>query len=67
MINGVLFHHNYDNVLLRCLEKDDVDQVRTKLHDGPAGVHFCRETITHKVLRVGYYFPTLFRDAHVYA
>ena len=67
MIDGVLFHENYDNVLLRCLEKDDVDHVLTNLHDGLAGINFSRETTTHKVLREGYYWPTLFRHAHAYA
>ena len=26
-----------------------------------------REMTAHKVLRVGYYWPTLFKDAHAYA
>ena len=67
MINGVLFHQNYDNVLLRCLEKDDVDQVLTELYDGPTGIHFGRETTTHNVLKAGYYWPSLFKYEHVYA
>lgn len=67
MVDGILFWQNYDNVLLRCLEKDDVDHILTKLHDSPAGGHFSGETTTHKVLRVGYYWPTLFRDAHAHA
>jgi len=36
------------------------------LHDRPTGGHFARETIAHKVLRDGYYSPTLFQDAHAY-
>ena len=67
MIDGVLFHQNYDNVLLKCLEKDVVDQVLIELHDGPVGGHFSRETTAHNVSRAGYYWPTLFKDAHAYA
>ena len=66
MIDGVLFCKNYDNVLLRCLEKDDANQVLTELHDGPTGVNFDGETTVHKVLRESYYGPTLCRDAHAY-
>ena len=62
MIDGVLFHPNHDNVLLRCLEKDDSDHILIELHDGPVSGLFNGETTTHKVLRVGYYWPTLFRD-----
>ena len=67
MMNGVLFHQNYDNVLLRCLEKDDSNQVLTELHDEPVGEHFDGETTKHKVLRVGYYWPTLFKYEHAYS
>jgi hypothetical protein len=58
---------NYDGVLLRCLECEDIDKVLKELHDGLAGGHFARNTTTHKILRVRYYWPTLFRDAHTYA
>ena len=49
------------------MEKDDAEHILTKLHDGLAGSHFSGETIAHKVLRVGYYCPTLFKDAHAHA
>ena len=64
LIDSVLFQQNYDQVLLRCLEKDDAEHILIELHDGPTGGHFSRETTTHKVLGVGYYWPTLFKDAH---
>ena len=67
LIDGVLFWQNYDKVLLRCLEKDDVKHILTELHDGPTGGHFNGNTIAHKVLRAGYYWPTLFKDAHAHA
>jgi hypothetical protein len=55
LIVGVLFWQKYDKVLLRWLEKDDVEHILTKLYDGLAGGHFSREITTHKVLREGYY------------
>ena len=67
MIDGVLFWQNYDNVLLKCLEKDNIEHILIELHDGPAGGHFNGETTTHKVLKAGYYWPTLFRYAHAHA
>ena len=67
LIYGVLFRQNYDKVFLRCLEKDDVEHILTELHDGPAGGHFSGETTAHKILRAGYYWPTLFKDAHAHA
>jgi hypothetical protein len=47
-----------------CLEKDEVEKVLLELNAGEAGVHFGGDTISHKVLRAGYYWPMLFRDAH---
>ena len=67
LIDGVLFQQNYDQVLLRCLEKDDVEHILTELHDGSVGGHFSRETTAHKVLRAGYYWPTMFKDTHAHA
>ena len=37
------------------------------MHFGPTGGHFGGETTVHKMLRVGYYWPTLFRDSYAYA
>jgi len=39
--------------------------VLSELHASEAGGgHFGGDTISHKVLRVGYYWPTLFKDSH---
>ena len=65
-INGVLFRKNYDRVFLKCLEREDAAKVVKELHDGPTGGHFSGDTTTHKILRAGYYWPTLFKVAHAY-
>jgi hypothetical protein len=49
------------------LEKDDGEHILTELYDVPVGSHFSGETTAHKVLREGYYWPTLFKDAHAHA
>jgi hypothetical protein len=64
LVNGILFRQNFDGVLMRCLEKDEAEKVLLELHAGEAGGHFGGDTTAHKVLRAGYYWPTLFRDAH---
>ena len=66
IIEGILFRKSYDGVLLRCLEKEDAKKVMTDLHDGPAGGHFSGDTTAHKILRAGYYWPTLFKDTHAH-
>jgi hypothetical protein len=49
---------------MRCLEKDEAEKFLLELHAGEAGGHFGGDTTSHKVLRAGYYWPRLFRDAH---
>eukprot|EP00253_Pinus_taeda_P001939 PITA_01939 len=66
IIDDVLFRQNYDSVLLRCLEKPEAQRVLQELHYGPAGGHFGADTTAHEVIHAGYYWPTLFRDAHEY-
>eukprot|EP00253_Pinus_taeda_P027990 PITA_27990 len=41
-------------------------QMYEELHDGPAGGHYAGDATTHKILRAGYYGPTLFKDVHSY-
>jgi hypothetical protein len=64
LVNGILFHQNFDGILMRCLEKDEAEKVLLELHAREAGGHFGGDTIAHKVLGAGYYWPTLFRDTH---
>ena len=67
IIDDVLFKQNYDSILLRCLEKPEAQKVLQELHDGPTGGHFGGNTTAHKIIHAGYYWPTLFKDAHEYA
>ena len=64
LINDVLFRKNFYGVFLRFLEKEESEKVLAELHSGDVGGHFGGETNGNKVLRVGYYWPTLFKDAH---
>ena len=61
-----MFRKNYDGVFLICLEQEDAKKVIIELHDGPAGGHFSKDTTTHNILRAGYYWPTLFKDAYAH-
>ena len=67
IINGILFRKSYDGFFLSCLENEDASKVVKELHDDPAGGNFLGDTISHKFLIDGYYWPTLFKDAHAYA
>ena len=67
LIDNILFKNNFEGVLLRCLERNEADSVLPQLHAGPARGHFGGETTTHKVLKAGYYWPTLFKYAYAFS
>ena len=66
LIDNILFRRNSDGVLLRCLDKDEIEVILKELHSRPAGGHFGGETTAHKILRDGYYLPTLFFDSYAF-
>eukprot|EP00253_Pinus_taeda_P027329 PITA_27329 len=66
VVNNVLFRINCDSILLRCLEESEAKKVLQELHDGPAGGRYVGDATAHKILRAGYYWPTLFKDSHNY-
>ena len=64
LISDIFFRRNFDNVLLRCLEKEEALKFLSILHEVPTRGHFGAEVIAHKILRDGYYWVTLFKDAY---
>jgi hypothetical protein len=51
---------NPDGVLLRCVNQEEARKLLKELHSVFCGGHFTARTTAHKILRVGYYWPTLF-------
>ena len=46
--------------------EDEILDILKACHDEPCGGHFADKRTTYKVLRLGYCWPTLFRDAKKY-
>jgi len=67
LVHEVIYRKHSKRVLLRCLEAHELEVVLQDLHDRPTGGHFLGNTTAHKVMQAGFYFPTLFKDAHAYA
>ena len=63
---GYLFHTGADKQIRRCVSEDDIYEVLKAAHDGPYGGHFADKIIGHKVLQMGYHWPSIFRDARNY-
>lgn len=53
-------------IIRRCVQEDETFDILKSCHDEPCGYHFANKRTTYKVLHLGYYWPTLFRDAKAY-
>eukprot|EP00253_Pinus_taeda_P003308 PITA_03308 len=64
IMNGALYWKDPGGVLLNCLVEEEAKQVMEDFHKGDCGGHLFWKTTTNKILRVGYYWPTLFADVY---
>jgi len=62
-IGGYLFHRRYDMDIRRCIREDETYDILKAFHDGTCGGHFANRRTRHKILQMGYYWPTIFKDA----
>eukprot|EP00253_Pinus_taeda_P011916 PITA_11916 len=61
-INDTLYRHSVDTVLRCCLTHEEAKHVLNDYHAGACGGHISSISTAQKILCVGYYWPTLFKD-----
>jgi len=62
-IGGYPFHTGVDMHIRRCIHEDEIFDIMKAFHDIPCGGNFADQRTGHKVLQIGYYWPTIFKDA----
>jgi hypothetical protein len=62
LIDQVLYWKDPLGVLLRCLDPQEAQRIMFDFHDSLCGGHHFWRTTTYKILRAGYFWPTLFTD-----
>jgi hypothetical protein len=62
LIDRALYWKDPLGVFLRCLNPQEAQKVMFDFHSGLCGGHHFWKTTAHKILRAGYYWPTLFTD-----
>ena len=60
----ILYRHYADQVIRRCVPEDEMHNILHHCHTLPCGGHFGGQRTAAKVLQSGFYWPTLFKDAH---
>lgn len=53
-------------MLLVCLDEFHAEKVLKEMHNGVCGGQYSAKTTTGRIIRAGYYWPTLLKDAHKY-
>ena len=59
MEDGVLFKMSYLNPMLRCVGPLQVNYIIREVHEGACGMHSGPRTVVAKLIRQGYYWPTI--------
>ena len=60
----ILYRHCADQVIRRCVPEDEMVSILNYCHTLPCGGHFGGQRTMTKVLQSGFYWPSLFKDAH---
>nr|XP_009779579.1 PREDICTED: uncharacterized protein LOC104228750 [Nicotiana sylvestris] len=61
-----LYKQYVDQLMRRCIPKKEVELVLYNFHASPYGGHHGGDRTTAKVLQYGFFWPTLFKDAHAF-
>jgi hypothetical protein len=67
LIFGRLYRRNADGILRQCVTYQEVPSILEAYRDSVCGGHFSRRLTAQKALRSGYFWPTIFADAHKHA
>ena len=59
IMSGKLYKWGYAMPYLKCLRLDEAEYVIKEIHEGVCGNHSGKRSLAQKVLRQGYYWPTM--------
>ncbi|XP_016168240.1 uncharacterized protein LOC107610752 [Arachis ipaensis] len=63
IIQGQLFKKGLSQPLLKCLHPDQMDYVLKEVHEGCCGHHIEGKALARKLIRAGYYWPSMMEDS----
>ena len=66
LIRDLLYKRGFSRPYLRCLSHNEADYVMRKVYKGICGNHSGAQLLVHKLIRAGYYWPTMLKDAQAY-
>ncbi|XP_071688001.1 uncharacterized protein [Rutidosis leptorrhynchoides] len=60
--NGILYRKSYYGPLTRCVGPTEAEAIIEEVHSSSCALHSGYKTIATKNMRMGYFWPTLYRD-----
>ncbi|KAK3015873.1 hypothetical protein RJ639_007817 [Escallonia herrerae] len=63
LVEGILYKKSFSLPYLRCLRPSESLYALQEVHEGICGQHLGGRTLAQKILRQGYYWPTMQKDA----
>jgi hypothetical protein len=61
-----LFKYCLDQIIRRCIPENEYQKILSFCHVHACGGHFSSKKTAAKILQSGFYWPSIFRDAHAY-
>ena len=66
LCDNKLYKRNYEGNYLKCLGGEEAKEVLEHFHDKYGIGHGSTEATTHMILRLGYFWPSIFKDTFEY-
>ena len=63
VLNDELYKRGFSQPYLRCIEEDEARYVLKEVHEGICGDHMGQKSLMRKIMRAGYFWPTMQQDA----
>ncbi|KAK3042688.1 hypothetical protein RJ639_000940 [Escallonia herrerae] len=63
LVDGVLYKKSFSLPYLKCLSPKEADYALREVHEGICGLHLGGRNLAHKILRQGYYWPGMHKEA----
>uniref|UniRef100_A0A2N9FYE4 Reverse transcriptase n=1 Tax=Fagus sylvatica TaxID=28930 RepID=A0A2N9FYE4_FAGSY len=63
-LKGTLYKRGFSLPYLRCLAPDEANYVMREIHEGVCGDHSGARALQRKIVRAGYYWPSMKADAY---
>lgn len=64
IVNELIYWKDPGGILLSCLIEEEENKTIKEFHKGDCGGHHYWKTTVHKILRAGFYWPSIFPDVY---